>query len=85
MWGDALPASYDDDRMREPDYDEEPYDERFDDERYNADWDIYGNEVEEASACPLCGNREADYLEIHDFDNSLTVHCACGLWYKLED
>ena len=87
MWGDALPASYDDDRMREPEWynDEEPYDERFDDERYNADWDVYGNEVEEAAACPLCGNREADYLEIHDFDNSLTVHCACGLWYKLED
>ena len=83
-----LPASYDNWRMSGPDEynDEEPELEPgdLDPEDYNNDWDIYGNEVEASAGCPRCGNRDADTLELHDFDNSLTVHCACGVWYKLE-
>ena len=87
MWGDALPASYDDDRMREPEWynDEEPEPGALDPEDYNNDWDIYGNGVEASAGCPHCGNRDADTLELHDFGNALTVHCVCGRRYKLED
>ena len=88
MWGDALPARYDVWRTSGPDeyeYGEDPGPDCDDDpEPYNPGWDIYGNEVEESAACPHCGQRDADRLALHDFDNSLTIHCACGVWYKLE-
>lgn len=73
MWGDALPASYDNWRMSGPDeyddYDEDDYDE--DDDRACA-------------PCPLCGEDRVDWLLIPEWDDN-AVHCeTCGLWYKLE-
>jgi len=87
MWGDALPASYDNWRMSGPDeyYDEEPFTERYDDEGYNLAWDTVGD-VAAKFACPLCGNRDADTLILPDWGDGDDVRCeACGLWYKLED
>ena len=84
MWGDALPASYDDDRMREPEWynDGEPED---DEAAYNLAWDTVGDVLPQF-ACPLCGNRDADTLLLPDWGDGDDVRCeACGLWYKLED
>ena len=84
MWGDALPASYDNWRVREPDYDElilEPGD--LDPEDYNAAWDTVGD-VAAQFACPLCGNREADELILPEWGDGDDVRCAkCGVWYKV--
>ena len=86
MWGDALPASYDDDRMREPEwYNDEELEDDEDEAAYNLAWDTVGD-VAAKFACPLCGNRDADTLLLPDWGDGDDVRCeACGLWYKLED
>ena len=83
-----LPASYDDDRMREPEwYNEEetelePGD--LDPEDYNLAWDTVGD-VAAQFGCPLCGNRDCDTLLLPDWGDGDDVRCeVCGLWYKLE-
>ena len=79
-----LPASYDDDRMREPEWynDEEPEDDE-DEAAYNLSWDTVGSVLPQF-ACPLCGNRDCDTLILPDWGDGDDVRCAnCGVWYKV--
>ena len=75
MWGDALPASYDNWRMSGPD------------EYYDEDEEPEYEQALPQFACPnpACGEDSVDYLVIPAWSEvGEDVHCeSCGLWYKI--
>lgn len=55
-------------------------------ERYSKEYGIiqFGDVVDIKDACPNCDNREVDFLEWQDDDETI-VCLKCGNEYKLED